>query len=84
VACFPYKSTTLFAFILLVKAPWRILKDFIQIMKMELVGLCYALLMGVVFFEACWHRLSNLSLTVWQHHCPTYQILLWNPNVMFI
>ena len=28
------------AFIQLVKAPWRILKDFIQIMKMELVKLC--------------------------------------------
>jgi len=40
VACFPYKSNSLVAFIQLVKAPWRILKDFIQIMKMELVKLC--------------------------------------------
>lgn len=37
VSCFPYKSNTLMAFIQLVKAPWRILKDFIQIMKMELM-----------------------------------------------
>jgi len=36
------------AFIQLVKAPWRILKDFIQIMKMELVKL---LLAGVVFYH---------------------------------
>ena len=42
-ACFPYKATTMMAFIQLVKAPWRILKDFIQIMKMELVKLYFCI-----------------------------------------
>ncbi|ESO84116.1 hypothetical protein LOTGIDRAFT_211073 [Lottia gigantea] len=37
VACYPYKLNTMFAFAKILSAPLRILKDFVQIMRLELM-----------------------------------------------
>jgi hypothetical protein len=51
VACVPFKPNCLGAFIQILKAPFRILKDFIQIMKMELVcTLCIIVAVDVLEF----------------------------------